>query len=211
MRKIVTAVFVSLDGVMQAPGGPDEDRSGGFRHGGWTAPLFDDVVGAAMGELLSQPYALLLGRRTYDVFAAYWPRVPDDAPEAAIGRAFTACTKYVATHRPESLTWQNSQALGGDLVTRVRELKAQEGPPLLTQGSSELLHTLLRHDLIDELRLLVFPVVLGAGKRLFGEGAHAGAFKLASSQVSPSGVIIATYARAGDVKTGSFDLESSRA
>jgi len=206
MRKIVTAAFVSLDGVMQAPGGPSEDPSGGFRYGGWTVPHFDDVVGATMGELFSQPYALLLGRRTYDIFAAHWPRIPETAPDGAIAKQFNAATKYVATHRPESLTWQNSQPLGADLVGHLRELKTQDGPRLLTQGSSDLIQTLLRHDLIDELRVLVFPVTLGAGKRLFGAGTPAGAFKLAGSRVSPSGVIIASYARAGDVKTGSFEL-----
>jgi dihydrofolate reductase len=211
MRSIVTGAFLSLDGVMQAPGGPDEDRSGGFRFGGWIVPLCDDATNAALGETFSAPFDLLLGRTTYDIFAAYWPHVtrdpeaPDfDAGSADISRKFDAATKYVATHRPESLTWQHSRGLGPDPVAALRELKAQDGPMLLTQGSSALIHTLLEHDLIDELRLLIFPVVLGRGKRLFAEGAVPAAFRVTTSTVSPGGVVIATYRRDGDIRTGSF-------
>lgn len=211
MRKIVVGAFVSVDGVMQAPGGPKEDTSGGFEHGGWTVPHFDDVVGARMGETFSVPYDLLLGRKTYDIFSAYWPRVTLDpkAPEynagtAEIAKQFNRVTKYVATHHPQTLTWENSRGLGTNVVGTLRELKMQDGPMLLVQGSSALIHTLLAHDLVDELRLLVFPVVLGHGKRLFGEGMPPKALKLTKSTVSPSGVVIATYERAGEVTTGSF-------
>ena len=212
MRKIVVGAFVSLDGVMQAPGGPEEDQSGGFRFGGWTVPYWDDaVLGAAMGKTFSAPFDLLLGRRTYDIFAAYWPhqvRDPSagafDALTAQIAERFDTITKYVATHRPDSLGWKNSRALGPDVAGAIRELKQGEGPMLLTQGSSELVHLLLEHDLVDELRLLVYPVVLGRGKRLFSDGSAPRALELASSTVSPRGVIVTTYERAGEVRTGSF-------
>jgi dihydrofolate reductase len=208
MRKIVVGAFVSLDGVMQAPGGPEEDPTGGFEHGGWVAGYFDDVVGATMGELFSKPYELLLGRKTYDIFAAHWPHITDPgAPDFAIAEQFNRITKHVATHRPESLAWKNSRALGPDPVAKLRALKKEEGPALLTQGSSELVQTLFASDLVDELRLLVFPIVLGKGKRLFGDRAMPAGFRLESSRVSPSGVVIASYARAGAVKTGSFALE----
>ena len=214
MRKIVTGAFVSLDGVMQAPGGPDEDPVGGFTLGGWTAPYWDDVSAGAMGETFAAPFDLLLGRRTYDIFAAHWPHVPRDpnakgydAGSAQIAERFDAITKYVVTHRPESLSWKNSRGLGADVVGALRELKKQDGPTLLTQGSTEVIHLLLEHDLVDELRLLIYPVVLGKGKRLFGSAVNPSALALKKSAVSPSGVIITTYERAGAVKTGSFALE----
>jgi dihydrofolate reductase len=218
MRKIVTGAFISLDGVMQAPGGPEEDPTGGFAHGGWTAPHWDDVLGAALGETFAAPFDLLLGRKTYDIFAAHWPFIDTDpgssrfdALNAEIAKRFNGATKYVATHRPESLRWQNSRALGTDVVGALRDLKKQDGPTLLTQGSSELVHLLLEHDLVDELRLLTFPVVLGKGKRLFDASALPRAFTLTKSTVSPSGVIVATYARAGAVATGSFALQDPTA
>jgi len=213
MRKIIVGTFVSLDGVMQAPGGPDEDPTGGFKYGGWVAPLWDDVTGKAMDESFAKPYDLLLGRKTYDIFAAYWPYVKTDpkasdfdALNAQIAEQFNRVTKYVATHRPESLTWQNSRGLGTDVVATLRELKRQDGPALLTQGSTELVHTLFANDLVDELRVLTYPLVLGRGKRLFDAGSKPAAFSLVQSKVSPNGVVIATYVRAGDVKTGSFAL-----
>jgi dihydrofolate reductase len=218
MRKIVAGAFISLDGVMQAPGGPDEDPTGGFEHGGWTATYWDDVINQAMSEGFSQPFDLLLGRKTYDIFAAHWPYVETDPKASAsdevntqIATLFNNLTKYVATHHPDTLTWQNSQALGKDVVASVRALKQGDGPTLVTQGSTELLQILLAHDLVDELRLLTYPVVLGKGKRLFGEGAIPKAFKLAKSAVSPSGVFIATYERAGEVRTGSFAMENPTA
>lgn len=214
MRKVIATAFVSLDGVMQAPGGPEEDSAGGFKHGGWTFPYWDDVVGAAMGEVFASPFALLLGRKTYDIFAAHWPRVDLDPSSsrfdegsAHIARTFNEATKYVATHSPGTLSWANSESLGSDVPGRVRALKRQAGPILLVQGSSELLQTLLAHDLIDEIRLLIYPVVLGKGKRFFGDGAMPAAFKLAGSSTSSSGVLITTYERAGEVRTGSFALE----
>ncbi|TGQ36449.1 dihydrofolate reductase family protein [Mesorhizobium sp. M00.F.Ca.ET.216.01.1.1] len=204
MSKIIAATFVSLDGVMQAPGGPEEDPVGGFEFGGWTFHYWDDVMGAFMGETFSKPFALLLGRKTYDIFAAHWPY----QKSSPIADSFNAATKYVATHRPDTLSWQNSQPLGSDVVAALRKLKQQDGPDLLIQGSSELIQTLLANDLIDEISLLIFPLVLGKGKRLFGNGTlPAAAFKLTRSQASSTGVLMATYERSGDIRTGSFAPE----
>ncbi|MET1163385.1 MAG: dihydrofolate reductase family protein, partial [Pseudoxanthomonas sp.] len=198
------AAFISLDGVMQAPGGPTEDPSGGFAFGGWIVPYADEVTGQAIGESFARPFDLVLGRRTYDIFAGYWPHAPANGGDDGIAKLFNAATKHVATHRPESLAWQNSRALGEDVVVSLRALKRQDGPDLLTQGSSELVQQLLAADLVDELRLLVFPVVLGKGKRLFDAQSRPAAFKLASSQASPSGAVISRYVREGEVRTGSF-------
>lgn len=206
-RRITVAAFVSLDGVMQAPGGPDEDTSGGFAHGGWVFPYADAAFGEAMGALFASPFELLLGRRTYDIFAAHWPRVPVDSEDRPLADRFNATAKHVATHRPESLEWANSHALGDDLVAAVRALAGQPGPDLLTQGSSELVQQLLAAGLVDELRLLVHPVLLGTGKRLFGNDSQASAFRLESSLASPSGVVISRYVRRGKVGTGSFALD----
>jgi dihydrofolate reductase len=207
MRTIVSAAFVSLDGVMQAPGGPDEDPSGGFEYGGWLAPFMDETITAAVTELLiTTPCDLLLGRKTYDIFAAFWPFAGESADELdrAISKRFDAATKYVATHRPETLTWKNSQALRANVVASLLELKQQNGPPLVTQGSSALLQTLLANDLIDEIRLFVFPLTLGPGKPFFGAGTQPRTFELASSTLAPRGGIITTYRRAGAVTTGSL-------
>jgi dihydrofolate reductase len=203
MRKIIAATFISLDGVMQAPGGPEEDPAGGFKFGGWTFHYWDDAMGAVMGETFSKPYALLLGRNTYDIFAAHWPHQKDDP----IAESFNAVTKYVATHRPDTLSWQNSRPLGPDVVATLRKLKQEDGPDLLLQGSSELIQTLLANDLIDEISLLIFPLVLGKGKRLFGQGTMPAAFKLTRSRASSTGVIMATYERSGEIRTGSFAQE----
>jgi dihydrofolate reductase len=203
MRKLVAAAFVSLDGVMQAPGGPPEDPTGGFAFGGWTVPYWDEPMGRFMDELFSSPFALLLGRKTYEIFAAHWPFVEAGDP---IGESFNAVTKYVATSSAEPLTWANSIALRGDVAAEVARLKREDGPTLLTQGSSVLLQTLLAHDLIDEFRLLVFPLVLGTGKRLFGGGTRPGALKLVSNTVSTSGVVMSVYGRAGAISTGTFEL-----
>lgn len=202
MRKIIAATFVSLDGVMQAPGGPEEDPVGGFDFGGWTFHYFDEVAGVAMEELFSKPFDLLLGRRTYDIFAAYWPYQKDP-----IADAFNPATKYVATHRPDTLTWQNTQSLGPDIVATLRGLSQEDGPDLLIQGSGNLIQTLLANGLIDEIRLMIFPLLLGKGKRLFGDGAMPAAFKLVKSQASSTGVIMATYERSGEIKVGSFATE----
>lgn len=213
MRQIIASAFVSLDGVMQAPGGQDEDRSGGFRFGGWTVPYWDDAVAETMSDLFSAPFDLLLGRRTYDIFAGYWPHITDEADpfSADIARTFNQAAKYVATHHGETLTWENSQWLGQDILARLRELKRTQGPVLLVQGSSTLMQQLLANDLVDELRLLTYPVLLGGGKRLFDDNAAPAAFTLAHSVVSPGGVIVAHYRRAGAVKTGSFVAESAAA
>jgi dihydrofolate reductase len=211
MRKIVVAAFVSLDGVIQAPGGPDEDPTGGFQFGGWTTNYGDDVLGAAIGEGMSKPFELLLGRNTYDIFAAHWPYIPTDPSaagydegEAGIARTFNGTTKYVATHEPDTLTWQNSKWLGKDVVAALRDLKKTDGPILQIWGSSKLIQQLLAADLIDEFQLMIYPVAFGSGKRLFGDGTVPAAFKLESSQATTTGVILATYTRAGEVKTGSY-------
>ena len=211
MRKIVAATFITLDGVMQAPGGPEEDPSGGFRFGGWLAGVDDDEIGAAIGELFDQPFDLLLGRRTYDIFAAYWPFIPTDPaatgydPGAAgIASAFNRVAKYVATHRPDSLGWENSRWLGKDPVAALRDLKQDDGPVLLIQGSSELIHTLLTHDLIDEVRLIMAPLILGKGKRMFGDGSMPRSLKLVKSGTTQRGTLLVDYERDGEVKTGSF-------
>ena len=201
MRKLVAAAFVSLDGVMQAPGGPTEDPTGGFTEGGWTVNYWDDVMGRHMDESFGQPFDLLLGRKTYEIFAAYWPFVGEDDP---IGQAFDRVTKYVATSSTAPLTWVNSVALNGDVAAQVAELKRGEGPTLLTQGSSVLLQTLIAHDLVDEFRVMTFPVLLGPGKKLWGSGVHPAALKLSSTKVSTTGVIISAYEPAGAIKTGSF-------
>jgi dihydrofolate reductase len=207
MRKVVVGAMVSLDGVMQAPGRPEEDPTGGFQFGGWVAGYYDEAAGQAIGESFAEPFDLLLGRRTYDIFAAYWPHVrldPSAVTFRQIADRFNSVTKYVATHRPESLGWANSEPLRGDVAAAVRELKKGNGPVLLTQGSTELLHILFEHDLVDELRLFIFPVVLGKGKRLFGDGTTPSGFRLIKSSTSPNGVLIAHYEGAGDVKTGSM-------
>ncbi|WP_160109852.1 dihydrofolate reductase family protein [Pseudomonas izuensis] len=200
MRKLIVAAFISLDGVMQAPGGPEEDRSGGFRFGGWIVPYADNVSGQAIQDLFSQPFELLLGRRTYDIFAAYWPHIHNHA----IADLFNNVPKHVATHRPATLDWRNSHGLEGKLVDAIGALKRQDGPHLLTQGSGDLVRQLLAAGLVDELRLMIHPVLLGHGKRLFGDDAQASAFTLAHSTTTPGGVLIARYVRSGEVRTGTF-------
>ncbi|MEO6969059.1 MAG: dihydrofolate reductase family protein [Rhodanobacteraceae bacterium] len=204
MRKLIVAVFVSLDGVIQAPGGPDEDTSDGFAHGGWFWP-YADPGQPVMGGVFQHPFELLLGRRTYDIFAAYWPHVPEGGPHQHIADLFNGTAKHVATHKPESLAWQHSRALGPDVAAAVREIKRGDGPNLVTQGSSDLVHQLLTTDLVDELRLLICPVLLGRGKRLFDDRAQASAFRLEESKTSSTGVLINRYVREGDVRTGSFE------
>jgi len=206
MRKIVAGAFVSLDGVMQAPGGPEEDPTCGFEHGGWTVPYWDEPMGQFMDACFSQPFDLLLGRKTYEIFAAHWPFVGEDDP---IGQVFNRVTKHVATSSAAPLGWNHSVAVTGDVATEVARLKQGSGPMLLIQGSSVLVQTLLDHDLIDEFRLLTFPLLLGRGKKLFGQGTKAGTLKLAESSVSTTGVTMSVYARAGTVKTGTFALPQS--
>jgi dihydrofolate reductase len=201
MRKIIAAAFVSLDGVMQAPGGPTEDPTGGFTQGGWTVNYWDEAMGAFMDGMFQTPFDLLLGRKTYEIFAAHWPYAEDGDP---IREAFDACTKYVATRSDQDFTWINTTPLRGDAAGQIADLKKGEGPPLLTQGSSVLLQTLLAHDLIDEIRLLTFPVLLGPGKKLFGDGAHPAGLTLTSTTVATTGVIMSAYERAGAIEAGSF-------
>lgn len=198
MRKIIVLEFLSLDGVMQAPGGPEEDASGGFQYGGWTVPYFDEFAGKIMTEQMKGPFSLLLGRKTFEIFASYWPQHAD--AWAGINEA----AKYVVSETLSSSEWQNSIFLKGDVVEELKKLKAQEGPTLYVYGSGNLVQTLMKHDLVDEFWLKIFPLTLGTGKRLFAEGTIPAVFKLTDSKVSPSGVIFANYERAGEVKTGSF-------
>lgn len=199
MRTIRTATFVSLDGVMQAPGGPEEDPRGGFEFGGWTFPYWDEKLGQLMDQAMGEDYDLLLGRCTYEIFAAFWPHQDDE-----IGRTFNAVNKYVAAGPDTPLDWAHSHRLEGDLPEAVRALKATEGRDLLIQGSSEVIHTLLAHDLIDQLTVLAFPVVLGRGKRLFDGGSKPRQWTLERSDASTTGVIVGTYRRGGEVTSGSF-------
>ena len=201
MRKVIVGAMVSMDGVMQAPGGPDEDPTRGFKYGGWVAPVGDDdhVFGEELGKLFGEPFDLLLGRRTYDIFAAYWPYAEGGSHDD-IATTFNRITKYVATRKGVELSWKGSVALR-DAAKDVAKLKQEHGPALVTQGSTELVHTLLAAGLVDEIRVFAFPVLLGKGKRLFDETSQPRAFKLTHSAVSQSGLIHATYVRGGEVKT----------
>ena len=201
MRKLVVLTFISLDGVMQAPGGPEEDDSGGFEYGGWTVPYFDDFSGNVMGEQMSMPFDLLLGRKTYDIFANYWPK---QDPAGPVANPFNKAIKYVVSRQSPELSWENSRLINGDVAAKIKELKTEDGPMLQVHGSGNMIQTLLKYDLVDELWLKIFPVTLGKGKRLFAEGTIPAAFELTDSKISPKGVIIANYKRSGEVKTGSF-------
>ena len=198
MRKIIVLTFLSLDGVMQAPGGPTEDTSGGFKYGGWTFPYFDDFAGDVMAEQMKQPFSLLLGRKTFDIFAGYWPQHADVWP------GINEATKYVVSNTLTESSWQNSIFIKGDVVEELKKLKAGDGPDLQVYGSGNLIQTLLKNDLVDELWLKTFPVTLGSAKKLFVEGTIPAAWELTDSKISPKGVIFANYKRGGEVKTGSF-------
>jgi dihydrofolate reductase len=198
MSKIIVLTFISLDGVMQAPGGPEEDSSGDFKYGGWTVPYFDDFSGKVMTEQMKQPFSLLLGRKTFEIFASYWPQHEDAWP------GVNDATKYVVSHSLQKHEWQNSRFINNNVVDELKKLKNQAGPDLQVHGSGNLNQTLFKNDLVDELWLKIFPITLGKGKRLFQDGAIPAAFKLTESKTSPSGVIFANYKRAGIVKTGSF-------
>jgi dihydrofolate reductase len=198
IRKLNVSVMVSLDGVMQAPGGPEEDPTGGFKFGGWTWAQGDEVTAEAIRELFAKPFDLLLGRKTYEIFAAYWPQ-QENGPAAHIARAFNETRKYVATSSKAPLTWNNSVAIH-DVAAEIARLKKEDGPDLLVQGSSNLIQSLLQHDLIDSMNMRIYPLLLGKGKRVFGDGTKPQALKLQSSKVSPSGVTIQTYTPAGPVK-----------
>ena len=205
MRKLTVSTFISLDGVIQAPGGPNEDRSGEFRFGGWIVPYADEAVGQHVQHLLARPFELLLGRRTYDIFASYWPHVPADSGSRAIADLFNRVPKHVVTHRSDDFEWQNSHALAGDPVDAIRALQREDGADLLTFGSGETVRQLLAAGLVDELCLLIYPVLLGRGKRLFSDDALASAFTLTYSATTPGGVLIARYLRGGEVATGEFE------
>ena len=200
MRELIVSTFLTLDGVMQAPGGPDEDAESGFALGGWSVNFWDDVIDGYMAEATGGPFAMVLGRRTYDIFAAYWPT----APEEAGGKVFNEATKYVASRSRPTLEWSHSVLIEGDAAEGIAKLKQEDGPELQVHGSANLIQSLLAHDLVDRYRLMVFPVVIGSGKRLFAEGTLPGKLKLVDSRVSTTGVLIATYQPAGEIVTGSF-------
>ena len=203
MRELIVNTFVTLDGVMQAPGGPEEDPSGGFEHGGWSFGYWDEEMQRVMGESMSKPFDLVLGRKTYEIFAAYWPHSDDPAADI-LNRA----TKHVASTTRTELEWENSKLIEGDVPGGVRALKEEDGPELQVHGSANLIQTLLEHGLVDEFRLWTFPLVLGTGKRLFDGGAVPAGLELASSQVSSTGVIMATYRSGAEIKYGSFAAET---
>ena len=197
MRKVIVLEFITLDGVIQAGGGPEEDTSGGFAYGGWQAPYSDEVLGTVMDKQMNMPFDLLLGRKTFDIWASFWPRHADMWP------AVNPATKYVASNTLTSHEWQPSVFLGGDVAEQVSKLKQQPGPDLHVYGSANLVQTLMKHDVVDQFWLKIYPLTLGSGKRLFADGTIPAAFKVTESQISPSGIIIANYERAGEVRTGS--------
>jgi dihydrofolate reductase len=205
--RLTLHTFLTLDGVMQAPGGPDEDPSGGFSHGGWSAPYGDEDFAAAMTGYLGKAGAFLLGRKTYEIFSGYWPRVTD--PSDPIASKLNALPKYVASTTLAAAGWHNSTLLGGDVVAEVAKLKERPGDELQVHGSGALAHTLIDHDLIDEYRLLVFPVHLGSGRKLFRDGGKPAALRLISTTTTRAGVVIAAYQPAGPVRYGSFALDEA--
>ena len=202
MRKLAVNTFLTLDGVMQAPGGPGEDPSGGFTHEGWSVNYWDDLMGQTMGEFMGKPFDVLLGRKTYEIFAAYWPNVTDGS-----GDSLNNAKKYVASRTLKTVDWNNSSLIEGDVAEYVAGLKEQSGPEIQVHGSGNLMQTLIKHDLIDEFQVMIFPILLGTGKRLFADGTIPAGLKLVDSKTASTGVVIARYERAGDVKYGSFALE----
>jgi dihydrofolate reductase len=203
MRELIVNTFLTLDGVMQAPGGPDEDPSGVFEHGGWSVGYWDEEMERAMEASMSKPFELVLGRETYEIFAAHWPH--SDEPGAEL---LNTATKHVASTKWTELEWENSKLIEGEVPAGVRALKEQDGPELQVHGSANLIQTLLKHGLIDAFRLYIFPLVLGTGKRLFDGGTVPAGLELASSQVSSSGVTMATYRSGAEIKYGSFAAET---
>ena len=198
MRKVIALEFITLDGVIQAGGGPEEDTSGGFAYGGWVAPYGDDVAETALNKQMNTPFDLLLGRKTFEIWAPFWPHHADMWP------GVNPATKYVASHTMTSHEWQPSVFLGGDIAEQVSNLKQQPGPDLHVYGSAHLLQTLMKHDLVDAFWLKIYPLTLGSGKRLFADGTIPAAFKVTEGQVSPSGIILVNYERAGMVRTGNL-------
>jgi dihydrofolate reductase len=203
MRKLIVQSFLTLDGVMQAPGGPGEDDDGGFAHGGWSVNYWDEQMGQVMGEATSKPFAMVLGRRTYDIMAAHWPH----ASEEEGAPTFNQATKYVASRGRPRLEWSNSVLIEGDAAEGLAALKAEDGPELQVHGSANLIQTLLGHNLVDEYRLWVFPVVIGSGKRLFADGTIPSGLRLVDHKVSTTGVVMGTWEPAGELVTGSFALD----
>jgi len=199
MRKIIVLSMITLDGVMQAPCGPTEDTTGDFEYGGWTVPYVDDFSGQVMAEQMGRPFDLLLGRKTYDIFASYWPHQTDP-----VASAFNKATKYVASTTAIKYDWEKTVILKDNLVEQIKKLKEEDGPELQVHGSGNFIQALLQRFLVDEFWLKIFPITLGKGKRLFDTGTIPAAFTLIESKISPSGVIIASFKRAGEVKTGSF-------
>jgi dihydrofolate reductase len=204
MRKLVATTFVTLDGVMQAPGGPEEDPTGGFQHGGWSVNYWDKEMVKRMGEGMwgATSFDLLLGRKTYEIFAAHWPHT--DEPGADL---LNAATKHVASRTLETLEWSNSKLIEGDLATAVAALKEADGPEIQVHGSCDLIQSLLEYELVDEFRLFVFPVLVGPGKRLFGDATQAAGLELLDSGISSTGVVMATYRPAGELEVGSFAVD----
>jgi dihydrofolate reductase len=200
MRKLIVSTFLTLDGVMQAPGGPEEDDSGSFAHGGWSVNYWDERMGEVMGEAMSAPFDLVLGRKTYDIFAAYWPHASEEDGAKPLNDA----TKYVASRSHPTLSWDRSVLIEGDAAEGVAALKEDDGPELQVHGSGDLIQTLMHHGLVDQYRLWVFPVVLGSGKRLFSDGTVPAGLKLVDSTVSTTGVVIGRYEPAGGLVTGTF-------
>ena len=200
MRKIITTTFVTMDGVMQAPGGPEEDTSGAFLYGGWQANVFDVSLSEALNELLKPPFAMLLGRTTYNIFAGFWPK---QGANNAIAKSFTEAMKYVVSHEPFDPDWVNTKVVSGGPAT-LRKLKAEDGPDIIVWGSGNLIQTLLREDLIDRMYVWTHPVTIGVGKRLFADGTRSAAWKLVKGRVGDAGVILATYERAGELATGTM-------
>ena len=203
MRKLIVNTFLTLDGVMQAPGGPGEDDSGGFALGGWSVNYWDEQMGRVMDEAMSVPFDLVLGRKTYDIFAAYWPHAPEEAGAKPLNDA----TKYVASRSRPALEWGPSVLIDGDAAEGIEALKKEDGPELQVHGSGNLMQTLMRHNLVDRYRLWIFPLVIGSGKRLFSDGTIPSGLKLVDSKVSTTGVVIGTYEPAGEIVTGSFALD----
>ena len=202
MRKLVVSTFMTLDGVMQAPGGPGEDPTGGFAHEGWSVNYWDDAMGQRMGELMGKPFDLLLGRKTYEIFAAHWPHATDPGAEV-----LNSATKHVASRTLAKVDWANSRLIEGDVPEQVAKLKAEDGPEIQVHGSSNLIETLQKHNLVDEYRVMIFPLALGTGKRLFADGTIPAGLRLVDSSASSTGVLMATYERAGEIEYGTFALD----
>jgi dihydrofolate reductase len=197
MRKLIVLEHISLDGVIQAPGGPEEDTSGGFKYGGWISPYSDEILGTVLRKQMNKPFDLLLGRKTFDIWEPYWPQHADAWP------GVNTATKYVASNTRTSSEWQPSVFLNGDIAQKVTSIKQQPGPDLNVWGSGNLLQTLMRHGLVDTFWLMIYPITLGSGKRLFTDGTIPAAFKVTDSQVGSKGVVFVTYERAGAITTGS--------